>query len=163
MNASPYHSLKYFDCNLLIQLQSRLLVLGDRGDGTKTSHDFRSSADWFKGRSYVGMAAMGSGFYAVAFAQAHPSPDHFEHILQLSSLVSTFFNLSVGVLLRIPQTMKNYSIKDDMDDSLAITVMLVFANVAITGLLVGKYRTLLTFLFPEHAFFMVCGMGSKCT
>ncbi|KAK3747981.1 hypothetical protein QZH41_019783, partial [Actinostola sp. cb2023] len=92
-----------------------------------------------QGRSYVGMAAMGSGFYAVAFAQAHPSPDHFEHILQLSSLVSTFFNLSVGVLLRIPQTMKNYSIKDDMDDSLAITVMLVFANVAITGLLVVRY------------------------
>ena len=41
-----------------------------------------------EGRTYIGMAAMASGFYAVAHAQARPIPDKFEHLLQLSSLVA---------------------------------------------------------------------------
>jgi hypothetical protein len=83
------------------------------------------------------MAAMGSGFYAVAHAQARPIPDNFEHLLQLASLVATFFNLSVGVLLRIPKVMQNYSIQDDRD-SVGVTVILVLANVTVTALLVGE-------------------------
>ena len=66
-----------------------------------------------EGRTYIGMVAMASGFYAVAHAQARPIPDKFEHLLQLSSLVATFFNLSVDVLLRIPSEMVNYSIEKD--------------------------------------------------
>ena len=34
-----------------------------------------------EGRTYIGMAAMASGFYAVAHAQARPIPDKFEHLL----------------------------------------------------------------------------------
>lgn len=90
-----------------------------------------------EGRTYIGMAAMGSGFYAVAHAQARPIPDNFEHLLQLASLVATFFNLSVGVLLRIPKVMENYSIQEDRD-SVGVTVILVLANVTVTALLVGE-------------------------
>ena len=90
-----------------------------------------------EGRTYIGMAAMASGFYAVAHAQARPIPDKLEHLLQLASLVATFFNLSVGVLLRIPSEMVNYSIEKDKD-SLGVTVLLVTANLLVTGLIVSK-------------------------
>ena len=91
-----------------------------------------------EGRTYIGIAAMASGFYAVAHAQARPIPDKFEHLLQLSSLVATFFNLSVGVLLRIPSEMVNYSIEKDKD-SVGVTVLLVTANVMVIGLVVSEY------------------------
>ena len=90
-----------------------------------------------EGRIYIGMAAMASGFYAVAHAQAQPIPDKFEHLLQLASLVATFFNLSVGVLLRIPTEMINYSIEKDKD-SIGVTVLLVTANFMVIGLVVGE-------------------------
>ena len=80
------------------------------------------------GRTYIGMAAMASGFYAVAHAQARPIPDKFEHLLQLSSLV----------LLRIPSEMVNYSIEKDKD-SVGVTVLLVTANVMMIGLVVCEY------------------------
>lgn len=91
-----------------------------------------------EGRIYIGMAAMASGFYAVAHAQARPIPDKFEHLLQLASLVATFFNLSVGVLLRIPTEMINYSIEKDKD-SIGVTVLLVTANFMVIGLVVVRY------------------------
>lgn len=90
-----------------------------------------------EGRTYIGMAAMASGFYAVAHAQARPIPDRFEHLLQLASLVATFFNLSVGVLLRIPTEMIDYSIEKDKD-SIGVTVLLVTANFMVIGLVVGE-------------------------
>ena len=96
-----------------------------------------------EGRTYIGMAAMASGFYAVAHAQARPIPDKFEHLLQLSSLVATFFNLSVGVLIRIPSEMVNYSIEKDKD-SVGVTVLLVTANVMVIGLVVSEYFQLLS-------------------
>ena len=96
-----------------------------------------------EGRTYIGMAAMASGFYAVAHAQARPIPDKFEHLLQLSALVATFFNLSVGVLLRIPSEMVNYSIEKDKD-SVGVTVLLVTANVMVIGLVVSEYFQLLS-------------------
>ena len=91
-----------------------------------------------EGRTYIGMAAMACRCYAVAHAQARPIPDNLEHLLQLSSLVPTFFNLSVGVLLRIPSEMVNYSIGKDKD-SVWVTVLLVTANVMVTGLVVSEY------------------------
>ena len=91
-----------------------------------------------EGRIYIGMAAMASGFYAVAHAQAQPIPDKFEHLLQLASLLATFFNLSVGVLLRIPTEMMNFSIEKDKD-SIGVTALLVTANTMVIGLVVGKY------------------------
>ncbi|XP_022793797.1 putative leucine-rich repeat-containing protein DDB_G0281931 isoform X2 [Stylophora pistillata] len=91
-----------------------------------------------EGRTYVGMVAMASGFYAVAYAQAQPIPYKFEHLLQLVSLVATFFSLSVGVLLRIPSEMLNYSIEKDKD-SIGITVLLVTANLMVIGLVVVRY------------------------
>ena len=96
-----------------------------------------------EGRTYIGMAAMASGSYAVAHAQARPIPDKFEHLLQLSSLVATFFNLSVGVLLRIPSEMVNYSIEKDKD-SVRVTLLLVTANVMVIGLVVSEYFQLLS-------------------
>lgn len=91
-----------------------------------------------EGRTYIGMAAMASGFYAVAYAQAQPIVDKFEHQLQLVSLVATFFNLSVGVLLRIPSEMVDYSIEKDKG-AIGITIVLVAANVMVIGLVLGQY------------------------
>ena len=91
-----------------------------------------------EGKTYIGMAAMASGFYAVAYAQVQPIPDKFEHLLQLASLIATFFNLSVGALLRIPSDMVDYSIEKDKD-SVGVTVLLVTANVMVIGLVVGQY------------------------
>ncbi|XP_073246500.1 uncharacterized protein [Porites lutea] len=103
-----------------------------------------------EGRTYIGMAAMASGFYAVAHAQARPIPDKFEHLLQLSSLVATFFNLSVGVLLRIPSEMVNFSIEKDKD-SVGVTVLLVTANVMVIGLVVVRYLYTLSWsLYNVH-------------
>lgn len=90
-----------------------------------------------EGRIYIGMVAMASGFYAVAHAQAQPIPDKFEHLLQLASLLATFFNLSVGVLLRIPTEMLNYSIEKDRD-SIGVTTLLVTANAMVIGMVVGE-------------------------
>ncbi|XP_068716660.1 uncharacterized protein [Montipora capricornis] len=91
-----------------------------------------------EGKTYIGMAAMASGFYAVAYAQVQPIPDKFEHLLQLASLIATFFNLSVGALLRIPSEMVDYSIEKDKD-SVGVTVLLVTANVMVIGLVVVRY------------------------
>ena len=51
--------------------------------------------------------------------------------------MATFFNLSVGVLLRIPSEMVNYSIEKDKD-SVGVTVLLVTA-VMVIGLVVSEY------------------------
>ena len=93
-----------------------------------------------EGKTYIGMAAMVSGFYAVAYAQAQPIVDKFEQQLQLASLVATFFNLSVhvGVLLRIPSEMVDYSIEKDKD-AIGITIVLVVANVMVIGLVLGQF------------------------
>ena len=104
-----------------------------------------------EGRTYIGMAAMASGFYAVAHAQARLIPDKFEHLLQLSSLVATFFNLSVGVLLRIPSEMVNYSIEKDKD-SVGVTVLLVTANVMVIGLVVSEYFQLLSCVIYSNVY-----------
>ena len=106
-----------------------------------------------EGRTYIGMAAMASGFYAVAHAQARPIPDKFEHLLQLSSLVATFFNLSVGVLLRIPSEMVNYSIEKDKD-SVGVTVLLVTANVMVIGLVVSEYFQLLSCVIYSNLYLL---------
>ena len=98
-----------------------------------------------EGRTYIGIAAMASGFYAVAHAQARPIPDKFELLLQLPPLVATFFNLSVGVLLRIPSEMVNYSIGKDKD-SVGVTVLLVTAIVMVIGLVVSEYLRVLYML-----------------
>ena len=77
----------------------------------------------------------------MAYAQGQPIVDKFEHQLQLVSLVATFFNLSVGVLLRIPSEMVDYSIEKDKD-SIRITIMLVTDNVMVIRLVLGQYYQL---------------------
>ena len=104
-----------------------------------------------EGRTYIGMAAMASGIYSVAHAQARPIPDKFEHLLPLASQVATFFNLSVGVLLRIPSEMINYSIENDKD-SVGVTVLLVTANVTVIGLVVSEYFQLLSCVIYSNVY-----------
>ena len=104
-----------------------------------------------EGRTYIGMEAMAFGIYSVAHAQARPIPDKFEHLLPLSSLVVTFFNLSVGVLLRIPSEMVNYSIEKDKD-SVGVTVLLVTANVMVIGLVVSEYFQLLSCVIYSNVY-----------
>ncbi|KAK3723362.1 hypothetical protein QZH41_004906 [Actinostola sp. cb2023] len=89
-----------------------------------------------EGRTSLGVASVLSGVYAMLHAQYKPIPDRFEHVLQLTSLLVTFANTCIGMMLKIDQT----KILDDdakIMDSMIISVLLVTANVMVTVLVVG--------------------------
>ena len=70
-------------------------------------------------------------------AQYKPIPDRFEHLLQLASLLMTFANTCIGMMLKID----NSALLDDdakIMDSMIMTVLLVTANVMVTALVVGE-------------------------
>ena len=56
---------------------------------------------------------------------------------QLCAVCATFFNLSVGVLLRIPAETTNYSINNDKDAA-GVTFSLLLVNVGVVVMLVSK-------------------------
>ncbi|KAK3732651.1 hypothetical protein QZH41_010254 [Actinostola sp. cb2023] len=91
-----------------------------------------------EGRTSLGVASVLSGVYAMIYAQYKPIPDRFEHVLQLTSLLVTFANTCIGMMLKIDQT----KILDDdakIMDSIIISVLLVTANVMVTVLVVVKF------------------------
>ncbi|XP_031559755.1 uncharacterized protein LOC116295938, partial [Actinia tenebrosa] len=91
-----------------------------------------------EGRNSLGVASMLSGCYAILHAHFMPIPDKFEHALQLTSLLVTFANTCIGMMLKIDQgALLDADAK--IMDSLIITVLLVTANVMVTALVVVKY------------------------
>ena len=88
-------------------------------------------------RSYIGSAAICSGFYAILYALFKPIPDAFEYWLQMSSLAVTFVNLMIGLMLKIPD--ENIVSAADREFDAAITaVLLVAANFQVTTIAFGK-------------------------
>ena len=96
----------------------------------------------------------------MSHAQLQPIPDGFEHFLQLTSLTVTFLNLSIGVLLKMPEHDSNrktvISQADDKKDSLGLTVILVFINSIVILALICKLHYLFfkrVNLFNTHTVF----------
>ncbi|XP_067037144.1 uncharacterized protein [Acropora muricata] len=93
-------------------------------------------------RTYVGLASICSGLFAIAFAFRKPIRDKFEDKLQLTSLLVIFLNLGIGVLLKIPKE----SVPSDVDqyvDTLLVNILVVGANVLVILLVVGRYLAVL--------------------
>ena len=92
-------------------------------------------------RSYIGLACIISGIYAVFFAYKKPMVDAFENQLMLSSLTVTFVNLVLGAVSRIPK--ENVSSQTDKYVDRVVFEALVFgANSLVIGLLVGELITI---------------------
>ena len=77
------------------------------------------------------------GGYAILHAHFKPIPDTFEHVLQLTSLLVTFANTCIGMMLKIDNTTL-MSADARLIDSVVMTILLVAANVMVTALVVGK-------------------------
>ncbi|XP_067037135.1 uncharacterized protein [Acropora muricata] len=93
-------------------------------------------------RTYVGLASICSGLFAIAFAFRKPIRDKFEDKLQLTSLLVIFLNLGIGVILKIPKE----SVPSDVDqyvDTLLVNILVVGANVLVILLVVGRYLAVL--------------------
>ncbi|XP_067037131.1 uncharacterized protein [Acropora muricata] len=93
-------------------------------------------------RTYVGLASICSGLFAIAFAFRKPIRDKFEDKLQLTSLLVIFLNLGIGVILKIPKE----SVPSDVDqyvDTLLVNILVVGANVLVIFLVVGRYLAVL--------------------
>ena len=88
-------------------------------------------------RTSLGVAALVSGFYSVVFAQYKPISDSFEYWLQLASLAATSVNMNVGMLLKIP-TQEVTSSTSSQLESVLVTVLLVFNNVLVIVMMLGK-------------------------
>lgn len=88
-------------------------------------------------RTSLGLTAIASGLYSVLFALHKPIMDGFEHWLQLTSLIVTSVNLTIGMLMKIPQEETSSGLSNE-GDSLIVTVMLVAANIAVIIIIVGK-------------------------
>lgn len=77
------------------------------------------------------------GLYAILFASYKPIPDKFEHRLQMASLLVTFANTCIGMMLKID----TFALLDDdakVMDSIIISVLLVTGNVMVIVIIVGK-------------------------
>ena len=95
-------------------------------------------------RTYVGLASICSGLFAIAFAFRKPIRDKFEDKLQLTSLLVIFLNLGIGVILKIPKE----SVPSDVDqyvDTLLVNILVIGANVLVILLVVGMYAIKIIF------------------
>ena len=88
-------------------------------------------------RSYIGLACITSGIYAVFFAYKKPMVDPFENQLMLSSLTVTLVNLVLGAVSRIPKEKMSSQI-DKYVDPVVFEALVFGANSLVIGLLVGK-------------------------
>ncbi|XP_031568390.1 uncharacterized protein LOC116303078 [Actinia tenebrosa] len=91
-----------------------------------------------EGRSFLGISAIFSGFYAIFFAQSKPVPYIFDHWLHLGSLLGTLANQMMGMLLKIPVENES-SLVNEEDDSVGVHVLLICANVMVLVMLAVRY------------------------
>ena len=92
-------------------------------------------------RSYIGLACIISGIYAVFFAYKKPMVEPFENELMLSSLTVTFINLVLGAISRIPKDNMPSQI-DNYVDHIVFEALVFGANSLVIGLLVGERITM---------------------
>ena len=88
-------------------------------------------------RTSLGLTSIASGLYSVLFALHKPINDVFEHWLQLTSLIVTSVNFTIGMLMKIPQEETSSGLSNE-GDSLIVTVLLVAANIAVVIIIAGK-------------------------
>lgn len=86
-------------------------------------------------RLSLGLTSILSGLYSVMFALYKPIDDSFEHWLQLASLMASSVNFSAGMLMKIPQDETSSGV--NKIDGIAITVLLMIANVAVIAIVAG--------------------------
>ena len=88
-------------------------------------------------RSYIGLAWVVAGMYAVVFCWIKPMQDTFENRLMSTSLAVTIVNLGIGAVSRIPaENISNMA--DHHKDALAMKILILGANTLVIGLLVGE-------------------------
>ncbi|XP_022789970.1 putative leucine-rich repeat-containing protein DDB_G0281931 isoform X4 [Stylophora pistillata] len=89
-------------------------------------------------RSYLGAAAITSGFYTILVAYFKPIRDTFEHWLQIVALLANFVTLNVGMLLKIP--IDEASLDSHRErDSTFVSVILVAVNVTVIAVMAVQY------------------------
>ena len=88
-------------------------------------------------RSFIGLAWVVAGMYAVLFCWIKPMQDTFENRLMSTSLAVTLVNLGIGAVSRIP-TENILNMADHHKDALAMKILIIGANTLVIGLLVGK-------------------------
>ncbi|XP_022782281.1 uncharacterized protein LOC111323230 [Stylophora pistillata] len=99
-------------------------------------------------RSFIGLAWVVAGMYAVLFCWIKPMQDTFENRLMSTSLAVTIVNLGVGAVSRIPaENMSN--MVDHHMDALAMKILILGANTLVIGLLVVQYLAFLHQFFKE--------------
>ena len=86
-------------------------------------------------RSYLALLVITSGLYAVLVTSYKPISDTFEYWLQLASLMASLANLIVGMLLKI-DVIDSAIVKET--DSVAVTVLMVAANVSVIAIVAGE-------------------------
>ena len=87
-------------------------------------------------RMYLIFLSISSGLYTVLFASYKPIDNAFEYWLQMASLTSSWANLMVGMLLKIPQN--DVTTINSEFDSIGVTFLMVFTNAFVIGLIIGK-------------------------
>ena len=88
-------------------------------------------------RTQVGIAAMISASFAMLHGRFRPIPDRFEDYLQMMSLLVTSFNLSIGVLLKVPSDEATGSVGASNDNE-ALGILLLVINGLVIGVVFGK-------------------------
>ena len=91
-------------------------------------------------RSYFAFLVIFSGLYAVLVAYHKPIRDEFEYWLQLVSLLASLANLIVGMLLKIPVDESHSAVVRETD-SVAVTVLMIAANVIVIAIVAGMSTT----------------------
>jgi hypothetical protein len=98
----------------------------------------------------LGLTSIFSGLYSVLFALHKPIEDSFEHWLQLVSLMASSVNFTIGMLMKIPQ--EDTSSDVNKTDELAITILLMTANIAVVAIVAGKINDKYIFIFLQILF-----------
>ena len=88
-------------------------------------------------RTQVGIAAMISGVFAMLHGRFRPISDRFEDCLQMTSLLVTSFNLSIGVLLKIPSDDVAGNVGANNDNE-GLGILLLVTNAFVISIVFGK-------------------------
>ncbi|XP_066025658.1 uncharacterized protein [Pocillopora verrucosa] len=99
-------------------------------------------------RSFIGLAWVVAGMYAVLFCWIKPMQDTFENRLMSTSLAVTIVNLGIGAVSRIPAE-NILNMADHHKDALAMKILIIWANTLVLGLLAVQYLAFLHQFFKE--------------
>lgn len=92
-----------------------------------------------RSRTFLCISSISTELYAVIFAHAQPIADRFEYYLQLISVGATSVNLSVGMLLKIPDNEMTSATSNKQIDTFVMTVLLIAVNVMVFLVVLSKF------------------------